>query len=132
MKNILLNSLLLVALIPLITLAIEPSNPQGFCERFIAESDIKTCQERTKKEEVDWYAATVCNLQKDDQAFWSCWDSIKGQAFNPAQLEHCGEGKDLNDGERQTCVNAAISNRSPAAKSDSKKNSYFQSMKASK
>jgi len=64
-------------LIPLITLAIEPSNPQGFCERFIADSDIKTCQERTKKEEVDWYAATVCNLQKMIKPFGAVGTALR-------------------------------------------------------
>jgi hypothetical protein len=132
MKPTILNSLFLVALIPLIALAIEPTNPQGFCDRFISEKDLQLCLEKIKKEDVDWYAATVCNLQKEDPAFWTCWESIKNQAFNPALLEQCGEGKDLNDLERQHCLDGAKSTRAPADDSHKKTNSLFQPLKITK
>lgn len=122
MKHI-LQTLVLIAIIPLIAIALEPTNPQGFCDRFLGEKDVLKCKERTQKEEVDWYAATVCNLQKEDAAFWSCWDSIKGQSFNPASLDHCGEDQELSDMQRQECVVAARSGREPAS---------FQSLKISK
>lgn len=109
-----LHSFALVVCIPLVALALEPTNPQGFCDRFIAEKDISLCQKRTN-EEVDWYAATVCHLQKEDSAFWSCWDSIKGKSFNPQALEKCGEDKDLSDNQRQACINGADKGRKPAS-----------------
>lgn len=126
MKNI-FHSIALIALIPLIALALEPTNPQGFCDRFVGEKDVQQCKERTQKEEVDWYAATVCNLQKEDGAFWKCWDSIKGQSFNPAALDRCGEDKDLSDIQRQDCVTTARAGREPASQ-----NAAFQALKISK
>ncbi|MDG0816217.1 hypothetical protein [Bdellovibrio svalbardensis] len=125
MKNV-LHTLLLIAVIPLIALALEPTNPQGFCDRFLGEKDVVKCKERTQKEEVDWYAATVCNLQKEDSAFWSCWDSIKGQSFNPASLDHCGEDKDLTDAQRQECIVSARAGREPAS------SATFQALKITK
>ncbi|MEK2645842.1 hypothetical protein [Bdellovibrio sp. BCCA] len=118
-------SLILIASIPLLTLAIEPASPSGYCERFIGEKDIQSCKERTEKEDVDWYAGAVCNLQKDDAAFWICWDSVKGKSFNPQALEKCGEDKDLSDEQRQSCVNDAKGARKPA----SDDNDLFQKLK---
>jgi len=122
MKNI-FHSMLLIAIIPLIAIALEPTNPSGFCDRFIGDKDIRKCQDRMQKDDVDWYAATVCNLQKEDDAFWSCWENVKGQSFNPASLDRCGEDKDLSDKARLDCVLSARTGREPAA---------FQSLKISK
>lgn len=124
MKNV-LYTLILIASIPLIALAIEPANPAGFCDRFIGEKEIESCKERTEKDEVDWYAGAVCNLQKEDKAFWACWDSIKGKSFNPQALDKCGEDKDLSDDQRQSCINDARGARKPA----SEQNDLFQNLK---
>jgi hypothetical protein len=132
MKQKLIKSTLPITLIPLIALAIEPSNPEGFCERFIREADIKKCEERTKNDDVDWYAATICNLQKDDKAFWKCWEGIKNQTFNPGKLDACGEQKDLSDLERQACLNTALNRRSPASQESTKANDAFQDLKIRK
>lgn len=113
--KIVVQSLALVACIPLLAIALEPANPSGFCDRFVGEKEIAQCKERTEKDDVDWYAAAVCNLQKEDKAFWSCWDSVKGKAFNPQALEKCGEDRDLSDEQRQSCVNDANKARVPAS-----------------
>jgi hypothetical protein len=115
MKNLFLKSALLLLTIPFFTMALEPTNPVGFCDRFLKEKDIQVCQQKTQKDDVDWYAATVCNLQKDDSNFWSCWDHIKGVHFNPQALELCGEDKDLNDKDRLTCLDGAQVQRAPAS-----------------
>lgn len=115
MKNI-LHSIVLIALIPLIALALEPTNPPGICDRFVSEKDAELCKDKVQKNEnVDWYAVTVCNLQKDDGQFWKCWESIQGQSFSPAALEKCGEDKDLSDTQRLTCVDSARGDRKPAS-----------------
>ncbi|QDK45912.1 hypothetical protein DOM22_12505 [Bdellovibrio sp. ZAP7] len=115
MKNI-LHSIVLIALIPLIALALEPTNPPGICDRFVGEKDAEQCREKVQKNEnVDWYAVTVCNLQKDDSQFWKCWDSIQGQSYNPQALEKCGEEKELSDTQRFECVSTARSDRKPAS-----------------
>ncbi len=115
MKNI-LHSIVLIALIPLIALALEPTNPPGICDRFAGEKDAEQCREKVQKNEnVDWYAVTVCNLQKDDGQFWKCWDSIQGQAFNPQSLDKCGEESEMSDVQRLTCMESARSDRKPAS-----------------
>ncbi|WP_413581876.1 hypothetical protein [Bdellovibrio sp. HCB288] len=127
MKHV-VNSLVLIALIPLIALAIEPTNPPGVCDRFVGEADVKACQEKMQKNEnVDWYAVTVCNLQKDDQQFWKCFDSIQGQAFNPASLDKCGEETEMSDTQRLTCMESARADRKPASQ-----HANYQSLKVKK
>lgn len=122
------KSLILIALVPLITLAIEPMNPQGFCDRFLSDKDIEICKTKTEKDKdlVDWYAATVCNLQQEDSSFWTCWESIRGQSFNPAMLENCGDDNGLTDTERQNCLLKAKAQRLPASIKESSNNEIFQ------
>ncbi len=114
MKSI-FYTLLAIASVPLIAWALEPANPSGFCDRFIGEEDIATCKKKTEADDVDWYAATVCNLQTEDKAFWICWDSIKGRAFSPQALEKCGEDSAMDDLQRQKCVDDSRQNRSPSS-----------------
>ncbi|UXR63268.1 hypothetical protein EZJ49_09270 [Bdellovibrio bacteriovorus] len=113
--KLLVNSLFLIAGIPLIALALEPTNPSGLCDRFTGEKDITECQKKTEKENADWYATTVCNLQQDDKAFWACWDSIQGQSFRPQALQKCGEAQDMTDSQRQTCLDSSKQGRAPAS-----------------
>ncbi|MEK2688356.1 hypothetical protein [Bdellovibrio sp. GT3] len=121
-------SLVLIASIPLIALAIEPTNPPGVCDRFIGESEAKACQEKMQNNQnVDWYAVTVCNLQKDDQQFWKCFDSIQNQAFNPGSLDKCGEETEMTDAQRLSCMDSARSDRKPASQ-----NANYQSLKVKK
>lgn len=111
------KSLLLVASIPLIALALEPTNPSNLCDRFIGEKDIAQCKELTEKDEVDWYAGTVCNLQKEDKAFWECWNTVKGKKMNPQALDRCAETVDLTDEQRLECVRKSFDQRKPASDS---------------
>ncbi|KHD88140.1 MAG: hypothetical protein OM95_10205 [Bdellovibrio sp. ArHS] len=109
------KSLLLIAGIPLLSLAIEPTNPEGICGRFIGEKDMEICRQRTQKEDIDWYALSACNLQKEDSAFWNCWDRVKGKSFDPRSLTVCTESEDMSDDSRQACINGALANRKPAS-----------------
>ncbi|KYG63552.1 hypothetical protein AZI87_14180 [Bdellovibrio bacteriovorus] len=124
-----IKSVVLIASIPLFAFAIEPTNPSGFCDRFIGEKDIEACKTRTENEEVDWYAVTVCNLQKDDKTFWNCWESVKGKSFDPKALAQCTESEDSSDEDRQACVLKAGGNRKPASQNTS---TPFQNMKIDK
>lgn len=128
--NLLIRSFLLIASIPFIAFALAPTNPAVLCERFIGEKDMETCKARTDKESVDWYAATVCNLQKEDAAFWKCWDSVKDQKISPQALISCGENEQLTDPQRQNCVNKALlGERSPASSEKHPAAKSFQDLK---
>ena len=122
-------SLFTVASIPLFALAIEPADPVGFCSRFIDSKEQAKCEERSSKENIDWYAAAICNLQKEDGAFWICWDGAKDKTFNPQALEKCEANAEFTDDERQACVNAASSARRPASNEAAE---IFQPLKTKK
>lgn len=111
------KSLLPVACIPFLAFALEPVNPENLCSRFIGDDDIKNCEQRTQKENIDWYAASVCNLQKEDAAFWTCWDSLKDKKIQPRSLSSCAGDETLADEQRQACLTNlfSTSGRSPAA-----------------
>lgn len=113
--NMFLKSLSILWLIPLLTMAIEPSNPDNICSRFVGEKDQKSCEDKMKTDDVDWYAAAVCSLTQEDKMFWSCWDKIKGARFNPGAIEVCAENKDLKDPERISCLEKARLERVPAS-----------------
>lgn len=126
--KLVLKSLLLIASIPLLAFALEPVNPENLCSRFIGDDDIKSCEQRTQKETIDWYAASVCNLQKEDTAFWSCWDSLKDKKIQPRSLSSCVGNEAMSDEERQTCISQlfSTSGRAPAAQ---KSSDIFQPLK---
>jgi len=123
MFKVLMKSVFLLLIIPLFTLALEPSNPIALCDRFEG-AEMKKCEQKMQKEEIDWYAATVCNLQKDKNSFWTCWNEARNTQFIPAKLEKCGEDKQLNDAQRLTCLKDAKADRVPA----STKKSIFQGL----
>ncbi len=125
--NMFLKSLSVLWLIPLLTLAIEPSNPNTICDRFVGDKDQQACEEKMKKDDVDWYAATVCSLTQEDSQFWSCWGKIKGARFNPVAIEVCAETKEMKDAERITCLDKARLERKPASdKSDKEDPKQYQ------
>jgi hypothetical protein len=104
MLRLLLKTHLAFLLIPLITLAIEPSNPTGLCDRFLGDKDKATCMLKVTKSELDWYASSACALQQDDKNFMDCLDEIKGASFNPEALELCAKQSDLPDAARLNCI----------------------------
>lgn len=106
--------------------ALEPADPVSFCQRFIGEKEIVRCQERTSRDNVDWYAASLCNLQKEDTAFWKCWDSVKDKAVNPQALQACAADIDASDDERQRCLLKTLNTRAPASASPA---AIFQPLK---
>lgn len=124
----LLCSIMILCMFSLAAQALEPVNPLGLCSRFIAEEDIQNCEKKLGKDNVDWYAATACSLQKDDEAFWKCWKLVKGKSFNPRKIEKCGEGYELSDQGRLECLKKALGKRAPSSVSvDSKE--IFQPLK---
>ncbi|MGZ3748322.1 MAG: hypothetical protein ACXWRE_13155, partial [Pseudobdellovibrionaceae bacterium] len=104
MLQLLLKTHLAFLLIPLLTLAIEPSNPSGLCDRFSGEKDKAICLSKLSKPEVDWYASSACALQEGDQNFMNCLEEIKGASFNPEALELCAKPVELPDEARLSCL----------------------------
>ncbi|WP_413291099.1 hypothetical protein [Bdellovibrio sp. HCB337] len=104
MLQLLLKTHLTFFLIPLITLAIEPTDPGALCERFLGDKDKATCMLKVSKSELDWYASTACGLQQEDESFMSCLDEIKGASFNPEALDLCSRPNELNDTSRLSCI----------------------------
>lgn len=102
--QLLLKTHLAFLLIPLITLAIEPSNPTSLCDRFLGDKDKATCMLKTTKNPLDWYASSACALQQDDKNFMSCLDEIKGATFNPEALELCAKSTEITDDARISCI----------------------------
>ncbi len=104
MLQLFLKTHLAFLLIPLITLAIEPTNPTGLCDRFLSEKDKAACVLKTSKAGLDWYASSACALLQDDKNFMGCLEEIKGASFNPEALELCAKPSDLADTARLSCI----------------------------
>lgn len=100
---------------PGLALALEPSEPSTVCERFIGEAETQKCKERAAQDTIDWYAGSLCNLQKEDTAFWNCWETLKGKQINPQILAQCDDTHDLTDEQRQSCIQSSMSGRKPAS-----------------
>lgn len=128
--NLFLKSQFALWLIPLIALAVTPTNPSSLCDRFVGEAEQKVCEVKTAKEEVDWYAATVCGQMSADGEFWKCWDKIKGAQFSPVQLDRCQSEHAATDADRITCVEKSRLPRSPASQKSG--DGEFQSLKISR
>lgn len=104
MTQLVLKTHLAFLLIPLLTLAIEPTNPMALCDRFLGDKDKATCMLKTTKEALDWYASSACSLQQDDKNFMHCLDEIRGATFNPEALELCAKSSDISDESRLSCI----------------------------
>jgi hypothetical protein len=104
MLQLLLKTHLAFLLIPLITLAIEPTNPTGLCDRFLGDKDKASCMLKTAKSDLDWYASSACALLQDDMNFMGCLDEIQGASFSPEALELCAKASDLTDAARLSCI----------------------------
>ncbi|MNJ94741.1 hypothetical protein D3C87_124430 [compost metagenome] len=126
--TLLWQSFTLLLAIPLFTMALEPSNPASLCDRFVGDDEVQACEKKTHDSKVDWYAATVCNLQSDQASFWNCWSEIENARFSPAALDKCAENQSLDDVSRLACVKAAKAGRQPA----SVNNTEFQSLQIKK
>lgn len=104
MFQLLLKSSITFLAIPLLSLALEPSEPSGLCERFLGEKEKAQCMLKIAKEELDWYAASACSLQDEDKNFILCLDEIKGATFNPEALELCAKQPEISDSLRLSCI----------------------------
>lgn len=113
--NIVFKSLIALSLIPLLAIAVSPSNPTALCDRFAVEKDQKTCEEKVAKDKVDWYAATACGMTQDDGQFWKCWEQIKNNRFSPTALEKCSDDTAMKDEARIACIDKARLERNPAS-----------------
>ncbi|KYG63157.1 hypothetical protein AZI86_15740 [Bdellovibrio bacteriovorus] len=121
------GSLLAIFVIPVIALALEPSDPASFCSRFLDQTEIELCQSRAASENIDWYAGSVCNMQKEDKAFWKCWESVKDKTINLQALKKCVDSE--GDDDRQSCVNSALT---PPRRPASDSSGIFQPLKNKK
>ncbi len=104
MFQLILKTHLAFLLIPLLTLALEPTNPSGLCDRFLGDKDKAQCMLKTTKDPLDWYASSACALQQEDMNFMSCLDEIKGATFNPEALELCAKSTNISDEARISCI----------------------------
>lgn len=125
MKGLLLSSFLL--LLSIKAGAIEPRNPLSLCERFLEGPDRSKCEEKMTQQKPDWYVASVCNSNFDDQLFYDCVALSKLGSFSPDKLETC-LGDQYTDAARMTCIKGALTtparsfqSTSPAAKKSSEK-----------
>lgn len=99
--------------------ALNPVEPSTLCERFIQKKEKRNCEEQAKKLDLDWYAATVCDLIESDTQFLKCWADVDGKIFSPPDLIDCASD-DLQDEERRSCLQKTslrvqASDRSPAS-----------------
>lgn len=113
---------LAILAIPFTAWALEPADPASHCSRFLEKSEMEKCQSRAAQENIDWYAAALCNMQKEDTAFWKCWDSVKDQPIRLQVLKKCVDRD--NDEERQACIKSSVIDspkflRSPASATSS-------------
>lgn len=110
--------------------ALNPMSPATLCDRFIADRDKKTCELKAEKLDLDWYAATVCNLLESDDQFMRCWAEVDGKVFSPPDLIEC-VSDDLLDEARRDCLNrvslrTAAPGRVPASQRSKKSSPMFQ------
>src|SRR4051812_29067520 len=89
---------------------LEPSNPEVGCERFIKKEDQNNCLAKSKQLNLDWYAASVCNMVEDDDQLMKCWNEIAGHSYAPKSLEKCSL-KDSTDDERIQCLRLVTINQ---------------------
>jgi hypothetical protein len=75
------------------------------------------------RQKPDWYVASVCNSNFDDQLFYDCVELSKLGSFSPEKLEGC-LGDQYTDAARMTCIKGALTspaksfqNSSPSGKS---------------
>ena len=104
MLTAILKSALVFALIPIFTLAIEPTNPVGLCDRFLGDEEKADCVSKISTADLDWYAASACSLQQEDKNFHSCLKEIQQASFNPEALELCAKDPSVSDELRFTCI----------------------------
>jgi len=105
MFQLLLKTHLIFLLIPLLALALEPTDPSALCDRFLGDKDKATCLLKvTKDTSIDWYASSACSLQQDDKNFMTCLDEIKGATFNPEVLDLCAKSPEISDDSRISCI----------------------------
>lgn len=90
--------------IPFFTFSLDPKNPADACERFIHESDKKTCLAKVSSPDIDWYASSFCEQLGDDKVFLSCFDSIHKAQFDPKAIELCEKMAGTEDGPKMNCL----------------------------
>lgn len=111
MKNFIFCGILLIYNL---SWGIEPIQPDSLCERYIKDEEIQSCLVRISKVEIDWYAAGICHLQKEESLFNQCLSLVIGKTLNPKNIEICSDEERLTDIERLDCLKKNLQ-RSPAS-----------------
>ena len=126
------GSLLAILTVPVVALALEPADPASYCSRFLEQTEIENCQSRAAAENIDWYAGAVCNMQKEDKAFWKCWETVQDKSINLQALKKCADSGNDSDEERQACVKSSLSSSSGSPRRPASTNSsdLFQPLKS--
>ena len=94
---------ILLLLISFQAIASDPINPQTLCDRFLTGEEIKECEFRIKAIRPDWYLASACQHQFDNESFFECLSFSRTYTFNPRTIEKCESGE-LSDEQRTNCV----------------------------
>lgn len=98
--------LILIPLFAIQSLALDMTNPVSLCDRFLSETEQQACEKRVSALKPDWYLATTCGKQDDDQIFFECLELTKTGQFAPLKLDLCTMDN-LVDSDRMTCIKAA-------------------------
>lgn len=115
-------------------LAVEPTNPEALCDRFLKPGDKASCAKKVKAMDLDWYAASVCNLIDDDDEMMNCWGKIDGRSYSPADLAGCSDA-DMSDADRVNCLMKISKRQAPDTKQRAPANStkpVYQPLKIKK
>lgn len=118
--------------------ALNPIEPSTLCDRFIQDQDKKQCERQAIKLDLDWYAASVCDLLDSDSQFLKCWTEVDGKIYSPPDLIDC-VSEDLVDEDRRACLRRvskkdSATSRVPAAEGKAKgqKPAIFQPLNIKK
>lgn len=116
--------------------AVDPTNPEALCDRFLKSDDKTACVKKVKTMDLDWYAASVCDLIDDDDAMMACWKKIDGRSYSPADLAGCSDA-DMSDSDRVNCLikisrRTVDRKRSPASDAPKKSMPVYQPLKIGK
>ena len=79
-------------------LAVDAINPDSLCsDRYITEDEQKTCLEKIKKIDPDWYIAYQCKDEYEEEKFYSCLNIKPNAQYNPNSIDNCTKNKQGNE-----------------------------------
>lgn len=95
------------------SLEVEADNPLLVCDKMKIAENKKDCELKANQENLDWYAATMCGVIKDETLVIKCLNDIEGHKISPVSLKEC-EKKSKTDDSLYTCI-SSLKSRSPAS-----------------